>query len=194
MRRVIATWWFVITFVDRGELSGEGGVRAAEVCRIIVGQGADDGDQIGEWGEVAEVFADAETGGCRGDRAKFAADLQRCGGFHIEGIKLTGAAPHKKEQAAFGGTETGDLTGGLLRGCDGECGQHSSESGTQNSSAADGPCWESERKSGSHFGGPVASGEEWLAGCSKPVQTGGLGAVLIGKVTCGGGRCPAFLG
>ena len=116
MWRVIASGWFVITFVDRGELSGEGGVSAAEVCRVIVGQGTDDGDQICEGGQIAEVFADAETGGCRGDRAKFTADFQRGAGFHIEGVELTGAAPHEEEQAAFGGTEPGDLTGGLLCG------------------------------------------------------------------------------
>ncbi|MEN9555454.1 MAG: hypothetical protein RLZZ232_1740 [Planctomycetota bacterium] len=44
------------------------------------------------------------------------------------------------------------------------------------------------------FGGPVTSREGWLAGGSETRKPGGLSTVLTGKVTCGEGRCPAFLG
>ncbi len=118
--KIAAAGRFVVAFIHRRQASGERGVGAAEVSRVVVAERANDGDAFAECREVPKMFADLQTGSGGGDRAEFAANFSGSVGFEIESIELAGAAPHKQQQAAAGTTEAwGVQDSGVGSGGDG---------------------------------------------------------------------------
>ncbi len=68
-------WRFRVALVDGWEVPGQNGMGAGEVSRIVVIQGPDERNPVGQAREAGKVFTelDSRRGGC--DRAKGAADF-----------------------------------------------------------------------------------------------------------------------
>ena len=101
MRAVAVARWFGIAAHDWSEVPRQCRMSARQVSRIIVAKRADDADLVHLPGQAAKMLADLNARDISRDRLELAADIARCFGLRIEGIKLTRPTPHEEKDAAF---------------------------------------------------------------------------------------------
>ena len=105
--RVLGAGGIVVAHQIGGEVTGDRGMGAGEVGRIVMPHRPNHGELVGMPGQPLKQFGELQSRHIRGDRLERSPHFRRGVGLHIERVDMTRSAPHEQQDTGLGPPKTG---------------------------------------------------------------------------------------